>query len=130
MSPHACIDRPPPIQFVINSAAGSGDAASKRDVIESVLQAGGRLGELHFCAPTELTAVANEVAHRAVQAGTAVSSRVRKGMPNSVNLLHWGAGVAPGCCRIEQWDHAADVGEFVLARASEIRPARAAAPSR
>jgi 3',5'-cyclic AMP phosphodiesterase CpdA len=65
-----------------------------------------------------------------VQAGTAVSSRVREGMPNSVNLLHWGAGVAPGCCRIEQWDHAADVGEFVLARASEIRPARAAAPGR
>ena len=61
----------------------------------------------------------------AVQAGTAVSSRVREGVPNSVNLLRWGADSAPGCCRIEQWDYAADVGEFVRARVSEIWPARA-----
>jgi 3',5'-cyclic AMP phosphodiesterase CpdA len=61
----------------------------------------------------------------AVQAGTAISSRVREGVPHSVNLLRWGADSAPGCCRIEQWDYAADVGEFVRARVSEIRPARA-----
>ena len=60
----------------------------------------------------------------AVQAGTAVSSRVREGVPNSVNLLRWGADAAPGCCRIEQWDHAAEAGEFVLARVSDVRPAR------
>jgi 3',5'-cyclic AMP phosphodiesterase CpdA len=61
----------------------------------------------------------------AVQAGTAVSSRVRKGVPNSVNLLYWGADSAPGCCRIEQWDFSADVGALVRARVSEVRPARA-----
>jgi 3',5'-cyclic AMP phosphodiesterase CpdA len=60
-----------------------------------------------------------------VQAGTAVSSRVRDGVPNSVNLLRWGAGSAPGCCRIEQWDCQADDRAFRLAKVSEIRPVRA-----
>lgn len=59
-----------------------------------------------------------------VQAGTAVSSRVREGVPNSVNLLHWEASSAPGRCRIEQWDFAAGAGEFVRGRVSEVRPAR------
>jgi 3',5'-cyclic AMP phosphodiesterase CpdA len=61
----------------------------------------------------------------AVQAGTAVSSRVRKGVPNSVNLLRWGEDSAAGCCRIEQWDFSAEPGAFVRARVSEVRPARA-----
>jgi 3',5'-cyclic AMP phosphodiesterase CpdA len=61
----------------------------------------------------------------AVQAGTAVSSRVRKGVPNSVNLLRWGADSAPGCCRIEQWDFSADVQAFLLAKVTEVQPARA-----
>jgi predicted MPP superfamily phosphohydrolase len=60
-----------------------------------------------------------------VQAGTAISSRVREGGPNSVNLLRWGAHAAPGCCRIEQWDCAADDRAFRLAKVSEVRPARA-----
>jgi 3',5'-cyclic AMP phosphodiesterase CpdA len=61
----------------------------------------------------------------AVQAGTAVSSRVRDGVPNSVNLLRWGANPAPGCCRIEQWDYSADDRAFLLAKVTEIQPARA-----
>lgn len=60
----------------------------------------------------------------AVQAGTAVSSRVREGVPNSVNLLRWGRHATPGHCRIEQWDYAADRGVFVRAKVSEVRPAR------
>jgi hypothetical protein len=60
----------------------------------------------------------------AVQAGTAVSSRVRKGVPNSVNLLRWGADSSPGCCQVEQWDFSADDRAFVRARISEFRPAR------
>jgi hypothetical protein len=60
-----------------------------------------------------------------VQAGTAVSSRVRKGVPNSVNLLRWGADAAPGCCRIEQWDYEAEDRAFRLAKVSEVRPDRA-----
>jgi 3',5'-cyclic AMP phosphodiesterase CpdA len=59
-----------------------------------------------------------------VQAGTAVSSRVRDGMPNSVNLLRWGVDAAQGCCRIEQWDYKADDRAFRLAKVSEVRPDR------
>lgn len=60
----------------------------------------------------------------AVQAGTAVSLRVRQGAPNSVNLLRWGADAVPGCCSIEQWDYSADDRTFVRAKVSEVRPER------
>jgi hypothetical protein len=60
-----------------------------------------------------------------VQAGTAVSSRVREGVPNSVNLLRWGAASSPGCCHIEQWNFSAAEHAFVHAVATEVRPARA-----
>jgi 3',5'-cyclic AMP phosphodiesterase CpdA len=59
-----------------------------------------------------------------VQAGTAVSSRLRQGVPNSVNLVRWGGGLKPGCCRIEQWDYWASQQAFGLAKASEVQPAR------
>jgi hypothetical protein len=61
----------------------------------------------------------------AVQAGTAVSSRVREGVPNSVNLLRWGADSPPGCCQIEQWDFSADGRAFLLAKVTQVQPARA-----
>lgn len=60
----------------------------------------------------------------AVQAGTAVSARVRQGAPNSVNLLCWGDDAEPGCCHIEQWDYAAEDQLFVRAQVSEVRPVR------
>ena len=85
-----------PIQFVINSAAGSGDAAAKRDVIESVLQEGGRLGELHFCAPAELSAVANEAAHRAVSIRAAMVAVGGDGTLNTVAQAAHAAGCAMG----------------------------------
>lgn len=59
-----------------------------------------------------------------VQAGTAVSSRVRDGVPNSVNLLRWGAAAAPACCRIEQWDYTPDDRAFRLATVNEVCPYR------
>jgi 3',5'-cyclic AMP phosphodiesterase CpdA len=59
-----------------------------------------------------------------VQAGTAVSTRVRDGVPNSVNLLRWGSGSAPGCCRIERWDYARDEGAFACTAVGEVQPAR------
>lgn len=62
----------------------------------------------------------------ALQAGTAVSSRVREGAPNSVNLLRWGGADSPrGSCLIEQWDFSAAELAFVRARVSEVRPERA-----
>jgi len=59
-----------------------------------------------------------------VQAGTAVSSRVRQGVPNSVNLVRWGAGLEAGCCRIEQWDFSASQWAFGMVKVSEVQPAR------
>jgi 3',5'-cyclic AMP phosphodiesterase CpdA len=60
----------------------------------------------------------------AVQAGTAVSSRVRAVVPNSVNLLRWGADSAPGSCQIEQWDFSAAECAFVRATVSAVGPDR------
>jgi 3',5'-cyclic AMP phosphodiesterase CpdA len=62
----------------------------------------------------------------AVQAGTAVSRRVRDGRPNSVNLLRWGRGAPPGCCVVEQWDFAPAMASFALALKTALQPARAA----
>ena len=45
-----------------------------------------------------------------VQAGTAVSSRVRHGTCNSVNLIHWDAAMSPRQCRVERWDHESGAG--------------------
>lgn len=58
----------------------------------------------------------------AVQAGTAVSSRVRSSVPNSVNILRWGTDAAVGCCLIEQWDFSATHSSFRLAKLSEVQP--------
>ena len=59
-----------------------------------------------------------------LQAGTAVSSRTRPGVPNSVNVLRWGAGSPPGGCLIERWDFSATDKTFVRAKVTEIMPSR------
>ncbi len=41
-----------------------------------------------------------------VQAGTAVSSRVRDGLPNSVNVIRCVSGTGPRGCIVERWDFA------------------------
>lgn len=48
----------------------------------------------------------------AVQAGTAVSSRVRAGAGNSVNLIHIDVGASERAV-VERWDHDPAQGEFV-----------------
>ncbi|MEJ8853122.1 metallophosphoesterase [Variovorax robiniae] len=55
----------------------------------------------------------------AVQAGTAVSSRVRRGAPNSVNLIRWTGG-HPRRCVVERWDCATDGARFELAGAETL----------
>ncbi len=56
----------------------------------------------------------------AVQAGTSVSSRVRDGMPNSVNIVRCGTDAPDGCSHIEQWDYAAAFDAFVASTVTEI----------
>jgi len=46
-----------------------------------------------------------------VQAGTAVSHRIREGVANSVNVLHY-ADEGPVTCEVERWDYAASVDRF------------------
>ena len=60
----------------------------------------------------------------AVQAGTAVSTRIRPGVPNSVNLLRWGQDSTPGLCQVEQWDFSVVTRSFFRTTVNEIRPAR------
>ncbi|WKB54025.1 metallophosphoesterase family protein [Eleftheria terrae] len=48
----------------------------------------------------------------AVQAGTALSHRVRDGIPNSVNLLRYDARLQPLHCVVERWDCAPQAGRF------------------
>jgi 3',5'-cyclic AMP phosphodiesterase CpdA len=52
----------------------------------------------------------------AVQAGTAVSSRVRGGHPNSVNVLRMADAEAGRICQAERWDHSAIEKAFVCAK--------------
>lgn len=80
-----------------------------------------------------------------VQAGTAVSSRTRSGVPNSVNVVRWGPAGTPaspastmypalalpdeptataGACRIERWDFAPEGPGFVLAAVTTVEPQR------
>lgn len=64
----------------------------------------------------------------AVQAGTAVSTRVRPGVPNSVNVLRWGskrtADVNPDILKIEQWDFDALQQTFSCVRITQAMPSR------
>lgn len=72
-----------------------------------------------------------------VQAGTAVSSRIRTGAPNSVNILRWGeASSWPGAqaqteseagryCLIERWDFARHDRGFVRMAVTPVQPERA-----
>jgi 3',5'-cyclic AMP phosphodiesterase CpdA len=60
----------------------------------------------------------------AVQAGTSVSSRIRDGMANSVNIVRCGTDAPDGCGVIEQWDYAAAFNAFVASKVTEITPAR------
>ncbi|MBX3619776.1 MAG: metallophosphoesterase [Rhizobacter sp.] len=66
----------------------------------------------------------------AVQAGTAVSHRVREGVPNSVNLIRWGGVLPPGRCLVERWDYHADAHAFGCVQVAELRtgPLPPAAP--
>lgn len=58
-----------------------------------------------------------------VQAGTAVSSRVRPGVPNSVNIVRWEPDRERGC-HIERWDYMAREQAFVRVLATTVQVSR------
>ena len=80
-------------------------------------------GHIHLPYAMALSGVARPM--WTVQAGTAVSSRARKGVPNSVNLPHWGVSSPAGCSLIEQWDYLAAEQAFVRSQLTQVKPNRA-----
>lgn len=54
-----------------------------------------------------------------VQAGTAISRRVRRGVPNSINVLRHGEPAA-GLCRVERWDFDADSAVFARVETQDL----------
>jgi len=71
-----------------------------------------------------------------VQAGTAISSRTRPGVPNSVNVLRWGEAADMGAeprknqlpssavCQIEQWDFSRQEQTFIRTVVTVVEPER------
>ncbi|MES2941895.1 MAG: metallophosphoesterase [Pseudomonadota bacterium] len=55
-----------------------------------------------------------------VQAGTALSSRVRQGVPNSVNLLKYDAANQPLTCKVERWNYQASDSQFVRVKIFQL----------
>jgi diacylglycerol kinase family enzyme len=90
------IDPAAPLQFIINAAAGSSDADTRREVIETALSEGGRRGELHFCRPAELEGVAQQMAARALAEQTVVVAVGGDGTINTVAQAAHAAGCAMG----------------------------------
>lgn len=62
-----------------------------------------------------VAAVPQRASAWAVNAGTAVSHRVRDGVPNSVNLVRYTSGMQRSCI-VERWDCPAQSREFVPVR--------------
>jgi diacylglycerol kinase family enzyme len=90
------IDLAAPLQFVINTASGSGNLETQRKVIEAALRAGGRRGDLLFCRPSELTGVARAAAARAIASRTAVVAVGGDGTLNAVAQAAHPVGCAMG----------------------------------
>ena len=55
-----------------------------------------------------------------VQAGTSLSTRVRAGIPNSVNLLRYDCVAQPVSCLLERWDFQAGSGQFECVQSSAL----------
>ncbi len=85
-------------------------------------------GHIHLPYVCELSGQVAGVGRRiwCVQAGTALSSRVRQEAPNSVNLLHFGLADQPELCKAERWDFQAATGSFAVAKTHDLRLDRSA----
>ena len=90
------VDPASPLQFVINAAAGSGDADTRREVIETALRAAGRRGDLLFSRPAELALVAQQAATQAIGTRTAVVAVGGDGTLNTVAQAAHALGCAMG----------------------------------
>lgn len=87
-------------------------------------------GHIHLPYVCELSSCVSGLQRRlwCVQAGTALSSRIRREAPNSVNLLLCDPAAHPPAGRLERWDYrsAGAAGRFEVAHSSELVLDRAA----
>jgi 3',5'-cyclic AMP phosphodiesterase CpdA len=82
-------------------------------------------GHIHLPYVSDVCALVQGAARTmyCLQAGTAVSHRVRHGSPNSVNMIHW-RPPAQGelrVCRVERWDYDLADGRFELTHPYELK---------
>jgi 3',5'-cyclic AMP phosphodiesterase CpdA len=79
-------------------------------------------GHIHLPYASELSSRVAGLGRRiwCVQAGTALSSRVRQEAPNSVNLLCYDAGSLPLQCQLQRWDYRAAAGRFEVVQATAL----------
>ena len=96
-----------------NRLHGRDAAVSRWAAAGADLVLGGHI-HLPFVAPLHEAFAGCVRALWAVQAGTAVSSRVRRGVPNSVNLIRCTDRLSRHCV-VERWDCAADAASFDIA---------------
>jgi 3',5'-cyclic AMP phosphodiesterase CpdA len=57
----------------------------------------------------------------AIQAGTAMSARIRHDSNNSINLVRHGFEGMPRCCVVERWDYDDGSDEFTMVERTDIR---------
>lgn len=92
-------------------------------------------GHIHLPYVCELSSTVSGLSRRlwCVQAGTAVSSRIRREAPNSVNLLEFASDAQGLHCSVERWDYQkvtqpaarhANAGQFALTHTSVLNPQR------
>ena len=94
------------------------------DAIRTWARAGADLvlgGHIHLPYTRELHDETEARRLYVIQAGTAVSSRIRDGIPNSVNLIRYESEPGPPRCVVERWDYDAAAMSFTPVAASAIR---------
>ncbi|MEJ5989265.1 metallophosphoesterase [Ramlibacter sp. PS3R-8] len=82
-------------------------------------------GHIHLPYVSDICALAHGAPRTmyCVQAGTAVSHRVRHGTPNSLNIIRWDppAAGAVRACRVERWDYDLADGRFEMTHPYDLQ---------
>jgi hypothetical protein len=104
----------------VNRLRGSAAALQRWSAAGADLVLGGHIHLPYVVAPPGLAR-----AVWVVQAGTAVSNRLREAAPNSINVVRWGVDAPAGRCTIERWDHFAAAEAFARTAVMDVMPQRA-----